>query len=302
MPMQNLTLSPARVQPVQKKLYQHRKLQVAVLRLDALHPVVSGNKWFKLKGFLAAASEQNIKTIITFGGPYSNHLLATAAACAAMGFSSIGIVRGEQPQQLSATLKDARSFGMQLSFITREAYRKKEVPLPVTENLPAGSWMLVPEGGYGQEGVTGAAEILHGIPITEYTHFLSAVGTGTTLAGLSAAAHPAQSLVGIMVLKNRGTIEAELKSLLPEEKNNIRLLHDFHFGGYAKNTAQLTGFMNQWYRESGIPSDFVYTGKMFYAFDSLAGEGYFPEGSSVLLIHTGGIQGNRSLPNGTLIF
>lgn len=300
--MQTLILSPANVQPIQKKLYQHRNLQCSVLRLDAVHPVVSGNKWFKLKGFLQAAIAQRKKTVVTFGGPWSNHLLATAAACAAAGLSSIGLVRGEKPPQLSATLSDAQGYGMQLHFLSRDAYREKEVPLSLLENYRNNEWCLIPEGGYGREGAMGAAEILKDIPLTDYSHIVCAVGTGTTLAGLSLAAGISQAVTGIAVLKNARTIDEEVKAVLPADKNNFRIVHDFHFGGYAKKTTELVQFMNRWYLETRIPSDFVYTGKMFFAADSLLAAGYFPKGASVLLVHTGGLQGNRSLPKGTLIF
>ena len=300
--MQSLTLSPAQVQPIQKKLYQHRKLRCAVLRIDSLHPVVSGNKWFKLKGFLQAVADERKKGVITFGGPWSNHLLATAAACAAAGVSSIGLVRGLPPPQLSPTLTDAQNYGMQLHFLSRENYRRQELPAALAEQYRAEEWCMVPEGGYGRAGAWGAREILQHLPLADYTHILCAVGTGTTLAGLVLAAGPSQSVVGITVLKNADTIASEVGALLDAGKNNFRILHDYHFGGYAKKTAALLQFMNQWYLETGIPSDFVYTAKMFFAADALAASGYFPEGSSILLVHTGGLQGNRSLPKGTLIF
>lgn len=299
--MRTPTFSPANVQPIQKKLYQQRQLQVFVLRLDKLHPVVSGNKWFKLDQFLQAAARENKKTIITFGGPYSNHLVATAAACAELGFNSIGIMRGERPATLSHTLADAQACGMHLHFISRDAYRQKQVPASVIEGLLPGTWSIVPEGGYGREGAEGAAGIMQLVP-PGIDHIVVAVGTGTTLAGLSLAAGATQQLLGISVLKNQQSIDAEVKALLPPAIRNFSILHDFHFGGYAKKNAQLIQFMNQWYRDTGIASDFVYTGKMFYAAESLAGAGYFPRGSSILLVHTGGLQGNRSLPKGTLIF
>lgn len=301
MRMQNLTLSAAHVQPIQKKLYQHRNLRCAVLRLDALHPVVSGNKWFKLNRFLQKSADENKQGLISFGGAWSNHLLATAAACAAMGFASVGLVRGEQPRQLSPTLSDAQRYGMQLHFLSREAYRAGELPHTVKQRYPADQWCLVPEGGYAKEGAYGASGILQNIPLADYSHILCAAGTGTTLAGLSLAAGSEQ-VVGISVLKNAETIRSEVQALLPREKNNFAILHDFHFGGYAKKTDELIHFMNQWYQDTAIPSDFVYTGKMFFAAERLVNEGYFPEGASILLIHTGGLQGNRSLPKGTLIF
>ena len=300
--MHTLLPDPANVQPIQKKLYQHKKVQVSVLRLDRLHPVVSGNKWFKLKGYLEQAAMQKKKTIVTFGGAYSNHILATAAACADAGFSAAAIIRGEPPLQLSQTLQDALAYGMKLIFSPRAQFRSKQLPHTLYADHAPEDCYLVPEGGKGALGAAGAATILHGVYMPAYSCVLTAVGTGTTLAGLTLASGTGQTIVGISVLKNAYSLDTEIAEMLPAEKNNFRVLHDFHFGGYGRHTPELLTFMNDWYRETGIPSDFVYTAKMFYAADALVRNGYFPPGSNILLIHTGGLQGNRSLPKGTLIF
>jgi 1-aminocyclopropane-1-carboxylate deaminase len=298
--MQEIDMSRAQVEPIQKKLYQQKGVQVAVLRLDAIHPVISGNKWFKLKEYLKEAAAQNKGSIITFGGAFSNHIVATAAACYQKGFETFGVIRGERPAQLSPTLQQAIAYGMQLHFISRAAYRAKTLPqelMPITQNA-----YIINEGGYGPLGAAGAATMLDVIDKKRYTHFCAAVGTGTMLAGLFLAADTNQQVLGISVLKNHLHLLDEVKGLAPDAKGALNILHDYHFGGYAKKQEALITFMNDWYRNTGILTDFVYTGKLFYAIDQLVQHDYFGPGSKLLLIHSGGLQGNASLPKGTLIF
>lgn len=275
---------------------------VDVLRLDLLHPVVSGNKWFKLKHYLAAAAPQQ-KTLLTFGGAFSNHLVATAAAARGKGLNSIGVVRGERPVTLSHTLREAESFGMQLFFTTRGAYKSKEIPGAIFDFYKPEDLCIVPEGGYGPNGVAGAKEILIRNKTESYTHLVAAVGTGTTLAGLIVSATETQKVIGVSAFRNNFSLEKEISELLPEEeRNGVHLLHQYHFGGYAKYNVELLRFMNRFYRQTGIPTDFVYTAKTFYAVFHLIEQGYFSKGDKILLLHTGGLQGNRSLPGGSLIF
>ncbi|MGN6399219.1 MAG: 1-aminocyclopropane-1-carboxylate deaminase/D-cysteine desulfhydrase [Flavisolibacter sp.] len=270
-----------------------------VLRLDLLHPVISGNKWFKLKEYLKDAQQLHKKRIITFGGAYSNHIVATAAAGKQSGLKSTGIIRGEEPPVLSQTLTDALSFGMELVFVCREDYKVKNIPAEIIDD----DSYIINEGGYGVKGMNGAEAILQQTDLSAYTHIIAAVGTGTTLAGLINASEPHQKIIGIPVLKNNFSLQKEIEALLPKKKHQcITLIHDYHFSGYAKYNAELLQFMNDWYRQNKIPSDFVYTGKLFFALDDLIKKNYFPPQSKILAIHSGGLQGNRSLQKGTLIF
>jgi len=276
---------------------------VDVLRLDLIHPVVSGNKWFKLKEYLEDARHQNKKTILTFGGAFSNHIVATAAAAKLYDLKSIGIIRGERPENLSHTLKNALSFGMQLHFISRKEYKTKKIPEEIVNTPVPDDLYVINEGGYGNKGMLGARHILNDVDASQYTHIIAAAGTGTMLAGLVAASNLSQIVVGISVLKNNVSLQKEINDLLPKEKQDqFQLLHQYHFGGYAKHTPQLIQFMNDWNAQTGIPSDFVYTGKLFFAVNDLIGKSYFPENSQILIIHSGGLQGNLSLQKGTLIF
>lgn len=273
-------------------------VMVRVLRLDKIHPLVSGNKWFKLRYYLDDAIRLGKKKIITWGGPWSNHLLATAAACRQNGIACIGLVRGEEPITYAETLMQAMELGMELKFIPRSDYRDETIPPELTslENY------FIPAGGYGEKGVAGAASILDHCNKENYTHISCAIGTGTMMAGLLSAALPGQQLIGISVLKNEPEPEERIKALVPHVMELGRFIYDFHFGGYARYTPGLLNFMNRFYKAAAIPTDFVYTGKLFFAINELLQYSYFPPGTNLLVIHSGGLQGNRSLNKGTLIF
>lgn len=278
-------------------------VRVDVLRLDLVHPVISGNKWFKLKNYVGEAKHNNKKILLTYGGAFSNHIVATAAAAQLNGLKSIGIIRGEEPSVLSPSLLDARHFGMELYFTSREAYKHKMIPDAVYANHHKENIYCIPEGGYGKEGMTGAMDILASNKTGAYSHIMAAVGTGTTLAGIITAAKPQQTILGVSVLKNAFSLQQEIEILLPEEKNaGFTMLHNYHFGGYAKHTKELLQFMNDLYCPTGIATDFVYTAKLFYAAFDLVNKNYFASPDKLLLVHTGGLQGNRSLKKGTLIF
>ena len=277
--------------------FYKKEIEVAVLRLDKISPLVSGNKWFKLRYYLEETKAREKKGIITFGGAWSNHIIATAAISQMNGLKAIGIIRGEEPKGLSITLLNAKEMGMQLYFISREAYQNKEVPASINKD----EYLLVNEGGYGETGVKGVSDILNYCSKT-YTHYCCAVGTGTMMAGIINAISPGQQVTGISVMKNNIGLEIMIQTLVTNKEITWQLNHDYHFGGYAKHQPGLLSFMNEFYNQTNIKSDFVYTGKLFYAMSDLIEKNYFPQGSKLLLIHSGGLQGNVSLPDGTLIF
>lgn len=290
-----------RVDVLKFALLKQKNIEADVLRLDIINPGVSGNKWFKLKEYVQDALHNYKRTIVTFGGAYSNHILATAVFCNKNGLVSVGIIRGEKPKTLSATLQEAITWGMELVFVEREKYKLKEIPEEIYFKYPDA--YLINEGGYGNLGKKGAAAILGSLNSEKYSHILTAVGTGTTLAGLIESSEKAQQLIGISSLKNNFELFDQINQLLTiENRNRFRLLHQYHFGGYAKYKKELLDFMNEWFRITGIPSDFIYTGKLFYAFYDLLKTDYFSSHSKILLIHTGGLQGNNSLKKGTLIY
>lgn len=282
--------------------YYDFRANVDVLRLDQVHPVISGNKWFKLQVYLQEAKKQH-KVLLTFGGAFSNHIVATAAAAQQAGLKSIGIIRGEQGPVLSHTLLQAQAYGMKLCFTSRASYKEKKIPAEIMDDHGLDKLYVVPEGGYGTKGAKGAEDILQKNNTNSYSHIMAAVGTGTTIAGLTAAAKEGQKVIGISVMKNNLSLAEEISRLLPPAKQAcFRLLHDYHFGGYARKTPEVIRFMNELYKKTAIPTDFVYTAKTFYAAFDLLQKGFFTAGDRLLLVHTGGLQGNLSLPKGTLIF
>lgn len=295
---------PSLLQPIIWPEAAAKKISFDVLRLDLIHPVLSGNKWFKLKGHLQLA-RQSSDTIITFGGAWSNHLVAVAFTAREAGLTAVGIVRGEKPPALSATLSSALDYGMRLEFLSRGEYTQKTHPdfLHRWSQKYPGAY-IIPEGGAGPPGIAGSEEILHTLHDPgRYTHILCAVGTGTTFLGLIRASTPGQTIVGIPVLKGVNPLTAAGPSILTREQiARAQLLSGYEFGGYARHPPELLAFMNDFYRTTAIPSDIVYTGKLFYAATQTIRNNHYPGSASLLLIHSGGLQGNQSLPAGTLQF
>ena len=275
-------------------------MQLAVLRLDELHPIVSGNKWFKLKYYLQQAQEQNADRIASFGGPYSNHLVALAFAAKKYNIQSVGYVRSNEDEPITPTLQEAKQYGMHLNFLGRNNFQFLKTEL--LKNNDENNTYFVDEGGYGNLGAKGAATILSNTLTNNYSHIVCAVGTGTMMAGLINAANPHQHVIGIPVLKNEATIRNEIEQLITNTETPFTLLYDFHLGGYAKTNQAQFDFMNQLWTTEKIPTDIVYTSKLFMAVKSLVANNYFSPTAKILVIHSGGLQGNRSLPAGTLLF
>jgi len=217
-------------------------------------------------------------------------------------FMTTGIIRGERPKKLSHTLLLATEYGMQLIFVSREDYRNKKIPKELREL--SDEIYLINEGGYGYLGMKGAAEILDHCKKENFSHIACAVGTSTMMVGLVKASLPHQETIGVAVIKDEPGLKAELSGLLSaeEKKKKFQLATDYHFGGYAKHTPELINFMNEFYKNSSIPTDFVYTGKLFFGILNMIGNNSFPNDSNILIIHSGGLQGNFSLPKRTLIF
>lgn len=292
-------LSPqsVNIQPIDAPWLLNSRLDV--LRLDKLHAIVSGNKWYKLKYYLANAIQIGANTLATFGGAYSNHIVATAYACNMAGLKSIGFIRGGEADSLTHTLVAAQGYGMQLEYITRTAYKNKE---EIRSQHPQYFW--VNEGGYGTDGALGASEILSLVPDMEkYTHIIAAVGTGTMLAGLIRASRPHQQVIGISSMKGNHSLENEISNLLEITPSApFMISHDYHFGGYGSTPPELIGYITECWHNYGLPLDIIYTSKAFYGIQDMMGKGVFPPESNLLFIHSGGLQGNLSLNPGRLPF
>lgn len=289
---------PDAVSPLQKlegPLLDEKEVSLYIKRDDLIHPEVQGNKWRKLKYNLADAEKLGHKTLLTFGGYYSNHIYATAAAANKFGFSCIGVIRGERPEALSSTLLFAIEKGMQLHFVNRSEYKQKDTD-PFIESLHQqfGDFYLIPEGGTNNFALKGVAEIMDELP-TDFDFICSAAGTGGTLAGLVAGLKGKAQAIGFSSLRGDDTLTGRVNELVKEYSGksfqNYAVNFDYHFGGYAKATPELIQFIKVFRQQFDIPLDPVYTGKMFFGSFDLIQQGYFPKGSKIIALHTGGLQG-----------
>lgn len=267
------------------------KVSLYVRREDLIHPFVSGNKYRKLKYNLLQAKKERKTKLLTFGGAFSNHIAAVAAAGKEFGFETVGIIRGEElrsKEESNPTLSFAKDCGMVLDFISRDTYRDKEIPSFVTSlKAKYGDFYLLPEGGTNALAVKGCGEILTQKD-TSFTHVCTAVGTGGTIAGIINAALPSQKIIGFPALKG-SFLSDDIRKFV--NKESWELIHNYHFEGYGKINEALIRFINGFYQDTTIPLDPIYTGKMMYGIFDLIEKGYFPNGSKILAIHTGGLQG-----------
>lgn len=266
-------------------------IAVTIKRDDLIHPIVSGNKFRKLKYNLLQAKKENKKSLLTFGGAFSNHIAAVAFAAQEQGFQSIGIIRGDELSDKIAgnpTLQFAQECGMQFEFVSRESYRSKHEENFISDlKSRFGDFYLVPEGGTNELAVKGCQEILT-VEDAKFNYVCCAVGTGGTISGIINSSLPHQKVLGFPALKG-DFLQDEIRIFV--ENENWELVNDYHFGGYGKINQDLIAFINQFYADTKIPLDPVYTGKMVYGIFDLIQKNYFPAHSNILLIHTGGLQG-----------
>jgi 1-aminocyclopropane-1-carboxylate deaminase len=306
-------------------LPSYKNFQIDVLRLDLLHPFYGGNKYFKLKYNIQKAigqpfdsaqgdtallsmeghterSRSATSTILTFGGAHSNHIYSTAAYCQELKLKCVGVIRGEESSiENSPTLQFARQQGMHLHFVSREKYKDQKA---LHEELKKefGNFYLIPEGGNNEEGIKGCSEILADVPF--YDHVFCACGTSCTYTGILASAKKDQNIIGISVLKGENELINEVNAnaskfgfekIRPYSNGKIdrsTILNDFHFGGYAKHTQALLDFKRNFEKEFKIPLDYVYTAKLFFAVYDLINKDLLPENKKILIVHSGGLQGN----------
>lgn len=289
------------IQPLTDPFPEPVAIRLFIKRDDLLHPLVSGNKWRKLKYNLLAARAQQLNTLLTFGGAYSNHLYATAAAGKVFGFHTIGVVRGEElaGKPLNSTLAFCQTCGMHLHFVDRHDYRRKE-DADFLQELRAqfGPCYIVPEGGTNDLAIKGTMEIMPEIiqQLNCAPNFVCCpVGTGGTVVGLVRSAPEQTNVLGFLVLKVSDNFW--LSELFPATARSYRI-PDYHFGGYAKTTPELLSFIRSFEQKTGILLEQVYTGKMLFGIYDLARQGYFPEGATVVAVHTGGLQGRSEALDG----
>ena len=273
-------------------------MRLTIRREDLNHPEFPGNKFWKLKYNLLEANKAGHTTILTFGGAYSNHIAATAAACKINGFKSIGIIRGEDADLTNPTLSLARKNGMFIHPISRSDYRLKSA----NEFLQAlkrrfGDCYIIPEGGTNRLAIEGIKEMVKFFR-TRFNILALPVGTGGTIAGCIQALQGESSVMGFSVLKGSfltGDVEGLLEKQGLPQHQNWRIVNDYHCGGYGKVSTELMSFIRWFEKQHGIPLDQVYTGKMMFGLYDLIQKGFFSRGNSLMALHTGGLQGRGQL-------
>jgi 1-aminocyclopropane-1-carboxylate deaminase len=284
------------LQPIRHPIFEKHHISVAIKRDDKIDNIISGNKWRKLKYNLQGIKSAGAKGLITFGGCFSNHIHAAAFACQQQKLPAIGIIRGEESSQNNYTLSWAKHWGMQLVFVDRNTYRRrndKDYLEQLRQQYP--NHTIVPEGGSNTLALPGVAEIIDELnQQTEFDTLMTPVGSGGTLAGLVLGDKNQHKLLGISVLKQQDYLENQVKNLLPEiakPLNNWSILNQYHGGGYAKFSANDAEVVRNFSRITDVDFEPVYSGKMIIALLDLIKSGYFPAQHRIVLLHTGGLQG-----------
>ncbi len=278
---------PSPLEELHDDVIEKAGIRLFVKRDDLIHPEISGNKWRKLKHNIETFKNGDYDSILTFGGAYSNHIHATAAAGQLFGIKTIGLIRGEETVPLNKTLADAKKWGMRLEYIDRTSYRSKSTPEFIDQlNKRFKNVFIIPEGGANNLGVKGCEEIVSEID-QEFDTICCACGTGTTVSGLINSTH--KTVIGFPVLKGGDFLHEEIKNHVGDRP--YKLQTDYHFGGYAKSTPELIDFISEFEGRHHILLDHVYTGKLFYGVYDLMKKGFFEKGTTVVVLHTGGIQG-----------
>lgn len=276
---------------LQKIELNNPNVELYIKREDLIHSLISGNKYRKLKYNLIQAKKENQSTLLTFGGAFSNHILAVAAAGYENNFKTIGIIRGEElldKIEDNPTLKKASELGMSFKFISRENYKNKSKSDFIDSlHNEFGNFYLLPEGGTNDLAIKGCEEILTKDD-ESFTHVCCSIGTGGTIAGIINSSFNSQQIIGFPSLKG-DFISNEISNFV--NKYNWNIISDYHFGGYGKITDDLIRFINDFYSKYNIPLDPIYTGKMMFGIYDLINKNYFPNESRILIIHTGGLQG-----------
>jgi 1-aminocyclopropane-1-carboxylate deaminase/D-cysteine desulfhydrase-like pyridoxal-dependent ACC family enzyme len=279
----------------------NKNIKVYLKREDLIHSTISGNKWRKLKYNLFEARKLGIKTLLTFGGAFSNHIYATASAGKIFGFNTIGIIRGEEHLPLNPTLSFAQKCGMQIHYIDRSNYRKKkEVDFIQNLRQKFGEFYLIPEGGTNILAVKGSTEIIESIDI-DFDYIISACGTGGTLSGLICGLNGGKNIIGLPVLKGADFLNNEISRYVKEYSSgtfsNWKLDLDYHLGGYAKISKELVLFIKMFEEINQVKLDPIYTGKLLYGIQSMIQENKIPGNPTIIAIHTGGLQGIDGMKN-----
>ncbi len=277
---------------ISSNLLVEKEVTILIKRIDLNHNYISGNKLYKLKNNITEAKKKGYKKILTFGGAYSNHIVATAYLGKKEGFNTIGIIRGEKNLPLNASLQNAYDNEMNLKYINRRDYRLKDTDSFINKlKCEFGNFYLIPEGGTNFLGVKGASEILSND--NNYNYVCCPVGTGGTIAGIINSSNINQIILGFSALKN--TIDVKRNIKLYTKKQNWKLFSRYSCGGYAKISKKLIKFINEFNINCGVPLDVIYTGKMMMGLFDMVERDFFKPKSKILVVHTGGLQGNKGM-------
>ncbi|MGH3938422.1 MAG: 1-aminocyclopropane-1-carboxylate deaminase/D-cysteine desulfhydrase [Pseudonocardiaceae bacterium] len=282
---------PSEVVELHDDRLRQRKVRLLLKRDDLIHPELTGNKWRKLKYNLARAAEQGAPSLLTFGGAYSNHIRATAAAGHYLGFKTVGVIRGEEHVPLNESLAHAAAHGMTLTYMDRSTYRRKMDP-EIIEGLQKrfGDFFLLPEGGSNADALDGCAEIVREID-EEFDLLCCPCGTGGTLAGVSAGLRDGQRALGFSVLKGGNFLCGEVSRLQRQRYgrplDNWSIECSFHFGGFARCNAELTAFIDSFEDTHGLRLEWIYVAKMMYGIFALVDREVIGEGTTLVALITG---------------
>jgi len=288
--VENLKI-PSPLQRVEHSVFENKGILFYIKRDDLIHSEISGNKWRKLKYNLQEAKAQKQDTILTFGGAFSNHIAATAAVGKQEGAKTIGIIRGEDSSAQNTTLRLARENGMLLHFVSREEYKLKHEANYQQKLIDKfGEIYIIPEGGANELGAQGSEEIVQEIGI-EFDYICCDLGTGTTFSGVINSIRKEQYAIGFSALKGEDKLTEAVQKFEKIKRKNWHISYDYHLGGFAKRSTELEEFIKEFKEETNVPLDPIYTGKMAFGILDLAKKDYFKKGSSVIMVHTGGLQG-----------
>lgn len=290
---------PSPVTQIHNPLLEQNKIQLFIKRDELIHPELQGNKWRKLKYNLLTARNNKLNTLLSFGGTYSNHLHALAAAGKAFNFKTIGIVRGEQHTPANPCIQDMLNWGMQLKYVSRIDYKNKTSSHFIEQlKQEFEPFYLIPEGGNNEQGMRGCGELLTELE-QDYDFICSEVGSGTMLSSLIINnKNPQTKFLGFAVMKNP-QLDADIQKKLnnnPLHNTQWEIIHQYHFSGFAKTTEELNAFILDFRNTHNIQLEPVYSGKMIYGIFDLVEKGYFKKDSKILAIHGGGLQGLRGFP------
>ena len=281
--------TPSPIEPLNLSFFGIKKHEIWIKRDDLIHEVISGNKWRKLKYNIQHYLENNHKGIISFGGAHSNHIVALSHISNELNIPTIIFIRGEKPRSLSPTLIKCSEYGVDLLFVTRDQYKEKHTILNnIGKEYP--DHFIIPEGASNHYGIKGCIEIVEEVEM-DFDEIYCDIGTGATCAGIAKALNKDQKVIGVVVLKGAGYLHDQINKMLKFRQKNFSLIHDYCFGGYAKKDNDLIKFIQIFYKQTGIKTDPIYSGKMFYGLVKELQKDTSLKSKRIIALHSGGLQG-----------